>query len=129
MRLGMSGSSRKRRKARPAGAYASTLPRNHEPRDREMAEIPRLNGAIRALEAGKPAFVTFSPAEIGAAQAIGAAAYDGNRDDRLTASGASCVLTTGLAKHRFPPTAASREALRTRSFISRGSGLVADEEF
>ena len=41
-----------------------------------MAEIPRLNGAIRALEAGKPAFVTFSPAEIGAAQAIGAATYD-----------------------------------------------------
>src|SRR5918911_561340 len=41
-----------------------------------MPEIPRLNPAIRALEAGKPAFVTFSPAEIGAAQAIGAAPYD-----------------------------------------------------
>ena len=41
-----------------------------------MPEIPRLNGAIRALESGKPAFVTFSPAEIGAAQAIGAASYD-----------------------------------------------------
>ena len=35
-----------------------------------MAEIPRLNGVIRALEQGKPTFVTFSPAEIGAAQAI-----------------------------------------------------------
>ena len=42
-----------------------------------MAEIPRLNGAIRALEQGKPTFVTFSPAEIGAAQAINAAPYDG----------------------------------------------------
>ena len=42
-----------------------------------MPDIPRLNAAIRALESGKPAFVTFSPAEIGAAQAIGAAAYDG----------------------------------------------------
>ena len=42
-----------------------------------MPEIPRLNPAIRALESGKPAFVTFSPAEIGAAQSIGAAAYDG----------------------------------------------------
>lgn len=42
-----------------------------------MAGIPRLNGAIGALEQGKPAFVTFSPAEIGAAQAIGAAPYDG----------------------------------------------------
>jgi 4-hydroxy-2-oxoheptanedioate aldolase len=41
-----------------------------------MAEIPRLNGAIRALEQGKPAFVTFSPPEIGAAQAINAAPYD-----------------------------------------------------
>ena len=25
-----------------------------------MAETPRLNGAIRALESGKPAFVTFA---------------------------------------------------------------------
>ena len=42
-----------------------------------MAETPRLNGVIRALEQGKPTFVTFSPAEIGAAQAINAAPYDG----------------------------------------------------
>jgi 4-hydroxy-2-oxoheptanedioate aldolase len=41
-----------------------------------MTEIPRLNPAIRALEAGQPAFVTFSPAEISAAQAIGATTYD-----------------------------------------------------
>ena len=34
-----------------------------------MAEIARLNGVIRALEQGEPAFVTFSPAEIGTAQA------------------------------------------------------------
>ena len=33
-----------------------------------MPEIPRLNPAIRALESGKPAFVTFSPAEVGAAR-------------------------------------------------------------
>ncbi len=42
-----------------------------------MAEIPRLNGVIRALEQGKSAFVTFSPAEIGPAQAINSAPYDG----------------------------------------------------
>src|SRR5215813_9211154 len=42
-----------------------------------MPELPRLNPAIRALESGKPAFVTFSPAEIGASQAIAAAPYDG----------------------------------------------------
>ena len=42
-----------------------------------MAEIPRLNGVIRALEQNKPAFVTFLAAETGAAQAINAASYDG----------------------------------------------------
>ena len=26
-----------------------------------MTDIPRLNGAIKALESGKPAFVPFSP--------------------------------------------------------------------
>ena len=51
-----------------------------------MPEIPRLNPAIRALESGKPAFVTFSAAEIGAAQSIAAAQYDaviGRRGNRL----------------------------------------------
>src|SRR5436309_13569563 len=42
-----------------------------------MPDTPRLNPAIRALESGKPAFVTFSPPEIGAAQSIAAAPYDG----------------------------------------------------
>ena len=42
-----------------------------------MAEKQRLNGAIRALESGKPAFVTFTPPEISAAQAAGAQPYDG----------------------------------------------------
>jgi len=42
-----------------------------------MPEIPRLNGVIGALEQGKPAFVCFSAAETGVAQAINAAPYDG----------------------------------------------------
>src|SRR6266853_5969764 len=42
-----------------------------------MAEIPRLNGVIRALEQNKPAFVTFLAAETGAAPAINTASYDG----------------------------------------------------
>ena len=42
-----------------------------------MADIPRLNGVIRALEQEKPAFVTFAAAEISVAQAVGAAPYDG----------------------------------------------------
>ena len=41
-----------------------------------MVDIPRLNGAIRALEQGQPTFVTFSPPEIGSAQAINDAGYD-----------------------------------------------------
>ena len=39
-------------------------------------EIPRLNGAIRALEQGKPALTTFCPPEAGMATAINAAPYD-----------------------------------------------------
>ena len=42
-----------------------------------MADIPRLNGAIRALEHGKPAFTPFSPREVGMAQTINGAPYDG----------------------------------------------------
>jgi 4-hydroxy-2-oxoheptanedioate aldolase len=42
-----------------------------------MADIPRLNGVIRALEAGKPAFTTFAAAEVATAQSIGGAQYDG----------------------------------------------------
>jgi len=42
-----------------------------------VADIPRLNGVIRALEQGKPAFVSFVAAETSTAQAVGAAPYDG----------------------------------------------------
>src|SRR5215208_614891 len=42
-----------------------------------MAELPRLNGVIRALEAGRPAFTCFSPAEIDSAYAMSVSKYDG----------------------------------------------------
>src|SRR5579863_10495708 len=42
-----------------------------------MADIPRLNGAIKALESGKPTFVPFSPGEISSALTISAQPYDG----------------------------------------------------
>src|ERR1700680_2734470 len=42
-----------------------------------MADIPRLNGVIRALEQGKHAFTAFTPADPEAALAFGAAKYDG----------------------------------------------------
>ena len=42
-----------------------------------MADRPRLNGVIAALEQSKPAFVSFCAAEIGVAQAMNTASYDG----------------------------------------------------
>jgi 4-hydroxy-2-oxoheptanedioate aldolase len=42
-----------------------------------MSELPRLNGIIRALEQGQAALTAFSPAEVDAAVAMGAAKYDG----------------------------------------------------
>lgn len=42
-----------------------------------MAEIPRLNGVIRALEQGKRAFAAFTNAEVDSALAFSTAAYDG----------------------------------------------------
>ena len=42
-----------------------------------MTAIPRLNGAIKALESGQPAFVAFSSADLASVQAIAAAPYDG----------------------------------------------------
>ncbi|HXP30364.1 MAG TPA: aldolase/citrate lyase family protein [Stellaceae bacterium] len=42
-----------------------------------MSEIPRLNGVIRALEQGKPAFTSFITADVDAALAASTAKYDG----------------------------------------------------
>src|SRR2546427_13219062 len=42
-----------------------------------MPETLRVNGVIAALEQNKPAFVSFCAAEIGVAQALNAAPYDG----------------------------------------------------
>ena len=42
-----------------------------------MAELPRLNGVIRALEAGRPAFTCFSTADIESAVALATSKYDG----------------------------------------------------
>ena len=42
-----------------------------------MSDIPRLNGIIRALEQGKPTFVSFAQADIDATLAFSASKYDG----------------------------------------------------
>jgi 4-hydroxy-2-oxoheptanedioate aldolase len=42
-----------------------------------MAGLPRLNGVVAALEAGKHAFTSFAPTEISSAIAFGASKFDG----------------------------------------------------
>jgi 4-hydroxy-2-oxoheptanedioate aldolase len=42
-----------------------------------MAEIPRLNGIIKALEQGKPAFTTFTSGDVADAIALSSSNYDG----------------------------------------------------
>jgi 4-hydroxy-2-oxoheptanedioate aldolase len=42
-----------------------------------MSELPRLNGVIRALEAGQHALTCFAPAEIGTAVAMATSKFDG----------------------------------------------------
>jgi 4-hydroxy-2-oxoheptanedioate aldolase len=42
-----------------------------------MAEAPRLNSVIAALEAGRPAFTSFAPADIDTALAMSTSKYDG----------------------------------------------------
>ena len=42
-----------------------------------MADIPRLNSVIKALEAGKPAFTCFSPTEVNSAINLSGSKYDG----------------------------------------------------
>ena len=42
-----------------------------------MADLPRLNGIIRALEQGKPAFTAFCAPEVDAALAMSVSKYDG----------------------------------------------------
>ena len=42
-----------------------------------MPDIPRLNGVIKALEAGQTAFVGFTPVDIESASALASSDYDG----------------------------------------------------
>src|ERR1700739_4479885 len=47
------------------------------PHGETMADLPRLNGVIRALEQGKHAFTSFTQADPESAIAMTAATYDG----------------------------------------------------
>src|SRR5215472_4036813 len=55
------------------------MPRSSGARRREgaMADIPRLNGIIRALEQGQHALTAFTPTDVEAAIALTTARYDG----------------------------------------------------
>src|SRR5215813_12821588 len=44
---------------------------------RNMADLPRLNNIIRALEAGQHALTCFAPAHVDSAVAMSASTYDG----------------------------------------------------
>src|SRR5215470_9556615 len=46
-------------------------------RERQMAELPRLNNVIRAWEEGKPAFTSFAQAEVETAVAMSTSKFDG----------------------------------------------------
>src|SRR5260221_11556462 len=46
-------------------------------RERQMAELPRLNNVIRAWERGRPAFTSFAQAEVGTAVAMSTSKFDG----------------------------------------------------
>src|ERR1700733_10751205 len=50
---------------------------NIRSRERKRAELPRLNGVIRAWEEGKPAFTAFAQAEIETAIAMSTSKFDG----------------------------------------------------
>src|SRR5258707_821759 len=47
------------------------------PQGKSMADIPRLNGGVRAVEAGKPTFTSFCQADPETAIAMSVAKYDG----------------------------------------------------
>src|SRR5216683_5097758 len=58
-------------------ARARHHPRSRQRKGSSMADIPRLNGVIRALQAGKPAFTSFCQADPETAIAMSTAKYDG----------------------------------------------------
>src|SRR3954471_24331010 len=56
--------------------FCYTIREITSPKGKRMADT-RLNGIIRALESGRPAFTCFSPPEVDSAYAISVSKYDG----------------------------------------------------
>src|ERR1700739_1449367 len=62
---------------RRCGRFYRTRARRKKNRRNRMADIPRLNGVIRALAAGQHALTCFAPAELNTAIALATSKYDG----------------------------------------------------
>src|SRR6266566_1836886 len=110
-----------------------------------MADIPRLNGVIRALEAGKPTFTSFCQADPETAIAMSAAKYDGivyemehnPWDIRALRDSLQYMLNRGqIAKSgslapsvtpmvRIPPTGAEKAQFHAKQALDLGAyGIV-----
>src|SRR4051812_38696053 len=110
-----------------------------------MAELPRLNGVIKALESGKPAFTSFCQADPETAVAMTTAKYDGvvfemehnPWDIRALRDSLQYMLNRGqIAKSasvapavtpmvRVPPNGAEKAQSRPRRALDLGfSGIV-----
>jgi len=105
-----------------------------------MADIPRLNGVIRALEAGQPAFAAFATADAESAIAMSTAKYDGivfemehNAYDiralrdalqymlnrrQIALSGSLAPAVTPLA--RIPPNGAEKAQFQAKQVLDLG---------
>src|SRR6516162_1371070 len=75
-----------------------------------MAELPRLNGVVGALEKGRHALTTFTPADVEAAIALATAKYDAGLRD-----GAQCLRHPRLP--RLP-------AIHAQQTPDRASGIA-----
>src|ERR1043166_346221 len=62
---------------RRCGRFCRTRARQRKKERKAMADIPRLNGVIRALEAGQHALTCFAPAELNTAISLATSKYDG----------------------------------------------------
>src|SRR5882724_4830039 len=110
-----------------------------------MADIPRLNGVIRALESGKPAFTSFCQADPETAIAMATAKYDGvvyemehnPRDIRALRDSLQYMLNRGqIAKSgsvapgvtpmvRIPPNGAEKAQFHAKEALDLGTyGIV-----
>src|ERR1700680_5203334 len=110
-----------------------------------MADIARLNGVIRALETGKPAFTSFCQADPETAIAMATAKYDGvvyemehnPWDIRALRDSLQYMLNRGqIAKSgsvapgvtplvRIPPNGAEKAQFQAKQAVDRGAyGMV-----